>query len=117
MKIKFRSSASRRSISGQGMVEYALLLGLIALAVIGIVSALGPLVGQAFNSAKEGVSTEHPANYSIQDPDAIPGNLPPLAPVYPSPAPTPTPSASLLDSNTGITFVLAYVPLFAEPPL
>lgn len=38
--------------SGQGMVEYGLILGLIAVAAIGALIVIGPKVSGIFNSAK-----------------------------------------------------------------
>ena len=37
--------------SGQGMVEYGLIIALIAIAVIGALTALGPAVKGIFNNA------------------------------------------------------------------
>ena len=39
--------------SGQGMVEYALIIGLIAIVVIAAVTLLGGKVGDLFNGAAE----------------------------------------------------------------
>ena len=38
-----------QSVAGQAMVEYGLLIALIALAVIGILALLGPQVGSVFS--------------------------------------------------------------------
>ena len=38
---------------GQGMVEYGLIIGLIAIAVIFALSALGPKISEMFNSVGE----------------------------------------------------------------
>ena len=42
-----------RDDSGQDLAEYALLLGLIALVVIGAVTAVGGSIGEFFNDAKK----------------------------------------------------------------
>ncbi|HOF99743.1 MAG: Flp/Fap pilin component [Firmicutes bacterium ADurb.Bin248] len=41
-----------RDENGQGMVEYGLLLGLIALVVVGALVLLGPSISKMFNDAK-----------------------------------------------------------------
>ena len=41
---------SLQSQNGQGLVEYALILALVALVVIGILLLLGPVVGNAFSN-------------------------------------------------------------------
>ena len=41
---------SFQSQNGQGLVEYALILVLVALVVIGILLLLGPIVGNAFSN-------------------------------------------------------------------
>ena len=41
---------SLQSQEGQGLVEYALILVLVALVVIGILLLLGPVVGNAFSN-------------------------------------------------------------------
>jgi pilus assembly protein Flp/PilA len=43
---------------GQGLVEYALILVLIAIVVIGILSLLGGQVSQVFNTVNSGLETE-----------------------------------------------------------
>jgi pilus assembly protein Flp/PilA len=40
----------RPSEKGQGMVEYALILVLVAVVVIGVLSLLGPVVGNIFST-------------------------------------------------------------------
>ena len=42
--------SSFQSENGQGLVEYALILVLVALVVIGILLVLGPVVGNAFSN-------------------------------------------------------------------
>jgi len=41
---------SLQSENGQGLVEYALILVLVALIVIGILIILGPIVGNTFSN-------------------------------------------------------------------
>lgn len=41
---------SFQSENGQGLVEYALILVLVAMIVIGILMILGPIVGNAFSN-------------------------------------------------------------------
>ena len=41
--------------SGQGMVEYALIIALIAVAVIAVVIVLGQAIGDQFEDASEGL--------------------------------------------------------------
>jgi pilus assembly protein Flp/PilA len=40
---------------GQGLVEYALIIALVALVVIGILILLGPAIGQAFSNIKAAI--------------------------------------------------------------
>ena len=48
--------------SGQGMVEYGLILALIAVAIIGLVSGLGTKVGAVFKKATDEMNTAVPAD-------------------------------------------------------
>ena len=53
--------------NGQGMVEYALILGLIAVAAIAVIVVLGPRIRGIFQSADNeladnGFTTEAPSN-------------------------------------------------------
>ena len=41
---------------GQGLVEYALILVLVAVVVIAILSQLGPAIGNVFSTIVEGIS-------------------------------------------------------------
>lgn len=41
---------ARRSVSGQGLVEYALILVLVAIVVIASMLILGPVIGNAFST-------------------------------------------------------------------
>jgi pilus assembly protein Flp/PilA len=41
---------------GQGLVEYALILFLVAVVVIAILILLGPQIGRVFSSVKTGIS-------------------------------------------------------------
>lgn len=84
---------SRRGQAGQGMVEYALLLALIAIAVIGAVVALSGAVGQAFNTTTNDISTSKPSEIVL--------------------TPAPTISSGVTNSDTS-AYVIAYVPMFAD---
>ena len=42
---------------GQGMVEYGLIIGLVALAVIGALAVLGPRIADMFTSASDQLTT------------------------------------------------------------
>ena len=44
------SSLKRNYASGQGLVEYALILSLVALVVIVIIGLIGPAIGNIFSS-------------------------------------------------------------------
>lgn len=43
--------------SGQGMVEYGLILGLIAIAVVGALVLLGPKITEMFNNANSALTS------------------------------------------------------------
>ena len=42
---------------GQGMVEYGLIIGLVALAVIGALAVLGPKIADMFTNASDHLTT------------------------------------------------------------
>ena len=42
---------------GQGMVEYGLIIGLVALAVIGALAVLGPKIADMFTNASDQLTT------------------------------------------------------------
>jgi len=42
---------------GQGLVEYALILVLVAIVVIGVMTLLGPLIGNVFSAINASLST------------------------------------------------------------
>ena len=42
---------------GQGMVEYALILVLVAIVVLGVMMLLGPIIGNVFSAINESLST------------------------------------------------------------
>ena len=46
-----------RSEEGQGMVEYGLILGLIAVAAVAALLLLGPKIADMFNNAKDVLPT------------------------------------------------------------
>lgn len=43
--------------NGQGMVEYALILGLIAIAAVAVIVLLGPKIKDMFSSADSALTT------------------------------------------------------------
>lgn len=43
---------------GQGMVEYGLIIGLVAIVVIGALTVLGPRIAEMFNSASDQLTTK-----------------------------------------------------------
>ena len=53
----------RKTTGGQGTVEYALLLGLIALALIGVIWSLGPAIVDVFNNVTHDVAPNPPADF------------------------------------------------------
>jgi Flp pilus assembly pilin Flp len=98
---------SHRSHSGQGMIEYALLLALLAVALVGVVATLGPIIGQAVNNVSDGVSPDRPEDWT----PIVPGSIPP-APDILTAGPRPSTKVSqVLDTNV---YVVAYVPLFSS---
>ena len=51
----FKASHSRKE-SGQGLVEYALILVLVAIVVIAVLMLLGPIIGNVFSSINSSLS-------------------------------------------------------------
>jgi pilus assembly protein Flp/PilA len=41
---------------GQGLVEYALILVLVAVVVIAVLTLLGPIIGNVFSDIKDGLT-------------------------------------------------------------
>ncbi|MCB9419329.1 MAG: pilus assembly protein [Ardenticatenaceae bacterium] len=50
-------SKEQNSTLGQGLVEYALILGLVVIIVVVVVSLLGPQVGNMFSQVTGGFSS------------------------------------------------------------
>jgi pilus assembly protein Flp/PilA len=46
---------------GQGLVEYALILVLVAIVVIAVLLLLGPIIGDVFSDIMEGLAGRNPA--------------------------------------------------------
>ena len=53
LAVKLGRSKVPTNMSGQGMVEYALILVLVAVVVIAAVTIMGPLVGQVFSTVNK----------------------------------------------------------------
>lgn len=83
---------SRRGQPGQGMVEYALLLALIAVAVVGVIVALSGAVGQAFTTTQNDISTSPPSKFEL----------------------TPAPTISSDVYTGGSFYVISYAPMFTD---
>ena len=62
----FRNLLARTAARGQGLVEYALILVLIAIVVIGVLTELGGKTSQVFSSVgcvlDGGTASTHPGN-------------------------------------------------------
>ncbi len=95
MKIRrtFLRASRRNRQHGQGMVEYALLLSLIALAAIGAIATLGPTIAHVFTQTYESISPERPTDFT-------PGPPKPLSVVF-----------------NDTVYTLAYLPMFADETL
>lgn len=52
----------RTEEEGQGMIEYALIVALIAVAVIVVLTALGGKIGCKFQQISDGLSSKPPTN-------------------------------------------------------
>jgi len=52
-----KSSSSKKHEKGQGLVEYALILVLVAIVVIGTLTILGPSIGNVFSSINNSITT------------------------------------------------------------
>lgn len=107
--MKKRSRIYRRH-AGQGMVEYALLLSLIALAVIGIIAVASGAVGQAFNNVTDSVAPEKPLVDTT--PTVPPNTLPPFK--LPG---AKAPDTTAWTASGDAVYVVAYVPMFADASL
>lgn len=54
--LKFLSLSSSENEEGQGLVEYALVLLFVAIAVISILVFMGPQIGSLFSAVSKGIS-------------------------------------------------------------
>ena len=54
--IKNYVSAKMNEVKGQGMVEYALLLGLIAVVVVVVLVAFGPVIAAEFTKIQKAIA-------------------------------------------------------------
>jgi Flp pilus assembly pilin Flp len=61
-------SLKSKYVRGQGLVEYAVILALVALVVIAGMRILGPKVGNTFSA----ISSSLPANEAVAVPTAVP---------------------------------------------
>ncbi len=52
----FKTSGVRHFVKGQGLVEYALLLLFVAIAVIAVLTIMGPQVGSLYSPINKGLS-------------------------------------------------------------
>jgi pilus assembly protein Flp/PilA len=52
----YKQNVNREKEEGQGLVEYALILFLVAVVVIAILVLLGPQIGSVFSAVKKGIS-------------------------------------------------------------
>jgi Flp pilus assembly pilin Flp len=92
--------ASRRQrYAGQGMVEYALLLGLIALAVVAIVAGLSGAVGNVFNQTKDDVAPNAPSDPRVIEQTTA--------------EPIKTPVSQIYNTSSG-SYAIASVPFFSD---
>jgi pilus assembly protein Flp/PilA len=55
MLVARRDRAARRNVRGQGLVEYALILVLVALVVIAALLILGPIIGNSFSTINNSI--------------------------------------------------------------
>jgi pilus assembly protein Flp/PilA len=51
-----KSKSEEENEEGQGLVEYALILMLVAIVVIGALTVLGPKIGSMFSAVTKGLS-------------------------------------------------------------
>ena len=64
IKIRYRRNLKRKEVpmlfapkeKGQGLVEYALILVLVAIVVIAVLMVLGPVIGNVFSSINSSLS-------------------------------------------------------------
>lgn len=57
MLIAFKPQGANGSLRGQGLVEYALILVLVALVVIAALLILGPVIGNAFSTVNNSLTS------------------------------------------------------------
>ena len=130
-----RSKQSRQKKAGQGLVEYAIILLFVGLAVVAIVQVMGPTVTNVFNEFVDNAPVAPPSlvNYTppptftptaTEDPNATPTSTPmgPLASVTPTfthtpehtptstPTNTPEPTVTPTSTNTPVPAACAYGP-------
>jgi pilus assembly protein Flp/PilA len=52
-----RKLSNKKSEKGQGLVEYALILVLVAIVVIGALMVLGPIIGNSFSTVNNSLTS------------------------------------------------------------
>lgn len=57
MLIAVKACRARRPTRGQGLVEYALILVLVAIVVIAALMILGPVIGNAFSTINNSLAS------------------------------------------------------------
>ena len=67
----FLSSSKKKNQKGQGLVEYALILVLVAIVVIAALLILGPIIGEVFSSVNSSLSSVGMGSEVIVPPTAV----------------------------------------------
>ncbi len=62
--------SNKKNEKGQGLVEYAIILALVAIVVIGSMRILGPKVGDTFSSINNSLALD--SGSQVSEPPAVP---------------------------------------------
>ncbi|MFO7684424.1 MAG: discoidin domain-containing protein, partial [Chloroflexota bacterium] len=94
----FKRYRRQQSAPGQGLVEYALLLGLVALVVIAIIELMGPAIEDVFERLANRAPLAPPSLVSYTPPPSY-TPIPSIDPAWTS-TPVPSPTNTITPTNT-----------------
>jgi pilus assembly protein Flp/PilA len=105
-----------RKEGGQALVEYALIIALVVIAILGIVALTGPAVGNVFSNAVWNLLNQTVTPYNTLSPGELVSYLTAVASYTPPPrgqAATGTVAATFTKTNT-YTPIFTYTPTFTK---